>query len=140
MRLDQQPASANFNGSGLPIPVNGSFITASTSSRVRSATFRSALTQYLKSSRNSGWNTAWRLTGRAKSHLPPQLVHRFRLAFSASGTLQSRQKALGILRGTQQVCCLQQAGQLFGWDQGDILGVAAAHNDNLVIVGDLVKD
>jgi Tfp pilus assembly protein PilP len=63
-----------------------------------------------------------------------------RLALSASGTLQSRQKALGILRGTQQVCCLQQAGQFFGWDQGDILGVAAAHNDNVVIVGDLVKD
>src|ERR1035438_9329951 len=84
MRLDQQPASTNFNGSGLPMPVNGSFSTASTSSRVRSAAFRSVLTQYLKSSRNSGWNTAWRSTGRAKPHLPPQLVRRFRLAFSRS--------------------------------------------------------
>src|ERR1019366_7069652 len=123
MRLDQQPASANFNGSGLPIPVNGSFITASTSSRVRSAAFRSVLIQYLKSSRNSGWNPACPTTGRAKSHLPPQLVNRLRLAFSASGALQCRQQALGILRGAQQVCCFQQAGQLFGWDESDSLGV-----------------
>src|ERR1019366_10214414 len=139
MRLDQQPARANLNGSGLPIPVNGSLSTASTSSRVRSAAFRSVLTQYLKSSRNSGWNTAWRSTGRAKSHLPPQLVQRFRLAFPASGAPQCRQQPLGILRGAQQMCCLQQAGQLLGWDQRDILGVAAAHNDNVVIVGNLVK-
>src|ERR1035438_2786204 len=101
MRLDQQPASANFKGSGLPIPVNGSFITASTSSRIRSAAFRSVLTQYLKSSRNSDWNTACRSTGPAKSHLPPQLVHRLRLALSASGTLQSRQQALGIPRSEE---------------------------------------
>src|ERR1035437_4991214 len=140
MRLDQQPASANFNGSGLPIPVNGSFSTASTSSRVRSAAFRSVLTQYLKSSRNSSWNTACRSTGRAKSHLPTQLVHRLRLTFPASGALQCRQQALGVLWGAQQVSRLQQAGQLLGWNQSAILGAAAGHNDNVVIVGHLVKD
>src|SRR5208283_989150 len=140
MRLDQQPASTNFNGSGLPMPVNGSFMTASTSSRIRSAAFRSAFTQYRKSSRNSGWNTPWRSAGRAKSHLPPQLVHRFRLAFPTSGPLQRRHQPLSILGRAQQVGRLHKAAQILGRDQRDVLGVPSADNDHVLIVGNLVKD
>src|ERR1039458_6004440 len=140
MRLDQQPASTNFNGSGLPMPANGSLITASTSSRIRRATFRSVPTQYFRSSRNSGWKTASCSTDRAKSHLPPQLVHRFRLAFRAGGALQCSQQALGIPGGAQQVCRFQQASKLLSRDQGHVLGVPAADNDYIVIVGNLVQD
>ena len=63
-----------FNGSGLPIPSNGSRMTASTSSSIHSATLRSVFAQYSRSSRNFGWKTASRLACRVQSDLPPQLA------------------------------------------------------------------
>jgi hypothetical protein len=59
-RRDQAPAAKYFNGSGFPIPVNGSRRVSSTIVRARKAIFRSVSTQYRKSSRNSGWKIASR--------------------------------------------------------------------------------
>jgi hypothetical protein len=56
---------------------------SSTIFNIRSAVFRSVLTQYSKSSRNSGWNIANRLVLSllllAKAHLFPEFFYALRL-------------------------------------------------------------
>src|SRR5262245_14308036 len=87
-RRDQVFGARYFNGSGLPSPSNGSRMIASMRSNSRRATLRSVSTQYRRSSRNSGWNTA---SARAflallffiQAEIAPQFFQR--LGFEGSG-------------------------------------------------------
>src|SRR5450432_948215 len=119
MRRDQQPANSNFRGSGLPIPLKGSCTTAATSSSTRNAAFRSVLTQYIRSPRNSARKTASRSArlikpNLLKSNFPPQLLERHPPSLASTGIAQGFHQALGVSGRAEQVCSLHQTRQFVG--------------------------
>src|SRR5205814_828956 len=58
------------------------------------------------------WNVASRLTGDFTKYLPAQLGRSRWLGFAAFGTVQSRQQAACVPRGSQQVSRLNKSGEL----------------------------
>src|SRR5215470_6369716 len=115
-RRDQVFGARYFNGSGLPTPSNGSRMIASMRSNAREATLRSVSTQYRRSSRNSGWNTASARSFLAllffiQTEVLPQFFQRLGFERSRLGAAQRFEQTLGVLRRAQQMRGLQQAGQ-----------------------------
>src|SRR2546429_3742193 len=107
-----------FRGSGLPIPLNGSRMTASTIASARRAVRGLASTHHTRSSRNSGWKTEtrWRLLGETK--LGPQLGDGLCRPLPSERAAQRGEEALPVLGRAQQVCGLDEALELAGGHEG----------------------
>ena len=141
MRLDQQPARRYLSGSGLPGPWKGSRITASTRSNTLIAAFRSDLTQYRRSSRNSGWKTAARLASRRTEHLSPQLSYADRLCGPAPlRPAKGRQQTARVPWRPQQVRGLYEPRELAGRNEGDITRASAPDNNRFLLVYNLIQN
>src|SRR5574341_1389494 len=143
-RRDHVFGARYFNGSGLPIPSNGSRIIALMRSNARRATLRSVGAQYRKSSRNSGWNTASRsfliLLFFIQAEVPPQFFQRLWLHGSGLSAAERRQQTLGVLRRPQQMRGLQQTGQFRNRHQRDVVVAAAADDDYFSVLGHLFEE
>ncbi len=140
MRLDQQPASRNRSGSGLPCPWNGSRNTASTRSRTRIAVFRSVLTQYRRSYRNSEWKMANRLPSLFTENLSPQIGDALGFHFAPARPMQGRQQSARVPWRTEQVSGLDQPRQFIRRNKSHVSRPSASNDDRLPLIHDLIQN
>jgi hypothetical protein len=120
------------------MPLVGSRKIASIKEKARRAIFRSVLTQYLRSSTNSGRKTASRLS-RLKTDLAAQLFDRHGRGLFSQGSKKRCEQPLGVPRRSQKMGRFEQARQLGCRDHSHAFPAPPLDKNDLAVLGDLIQ-
>jgi hypothetical protein len=97
------------------------------------------LPQNRRSSRNSGWKMAVRLSCRSTEHLAAQSGYGCRLYSALFGSPESRQQTARVSRRPQQMSGLDKALQLIRGEKGDIPSALPPNNHCFLLVHNPIK-